>query len=239
MIRAFLSACVALGVHTSSARAGFVINTPAGLNPGDKFFVVFLDSTLVSATSTDITTYQNDITTAASGITYSGGTIGAYHVIGATPSTNDATTLSSDTSTHVYNLNSQLQTTSGGSYISQGLSPSIDQNGNTAPGAPVWTGLGALAKPSATQELGGSSGETAFGVNGALFSTVGLFEGAAPSQDTADLYGFALLTVGPTTSAVPELSSISLAFVGVVGLVVGRGARRCRRASASGPTGCS
>jgi hypothetical protein len=39
-------------------------------------------------------------------------------------------------------------------------------------------------------------------------------------------------------TAVPEPSTITLAFVGVVGLVGGRAARRCRRGSASGPIGC-
>jgi hypothetical protein len=236
LIRAFLCVLVALGVHTSSARAGIIIPTPSGLTQGDTFFVVFLDSTPTTATSTDITTYDNAITTAASGITYPGGTIGPWQVIGATASTNQALPLFTASTVPVYDVSGDQLATTGVSYLAAGFSPSIDQNQTARLGDLAWTGLNADGTTDAISAIGDFG--TIVGSAGLANNLGGLSFTGFLSTGSEELYGYALLTVGPTTSAVPEPSTITLAFVGVVGLVVGRGARRCRRASASRPTGC-
>jgi hypothetical protein len=219
---------VALGVHSSSARAGLIISTPSGLNLGDKFFVVFLDSTPTTATSPDITTYNNAVATAASGITYPGGTIGAWQIIGATAASNEYPGLFNSGDYPIYDVKGDLLDVEPSIYQEVGLSPYIDQNGNNLQGARVWTGLlYGDGTPYPGLELGND--ESTYAGSGILIIGDGI---GSPldllSTNRLDLYGYALLTVGPNSNLpVPEPSTITIAFVGVIGLVVGRWTRRC------------
>ena len=67
-----LGLVLTVGFAAEAAATPFTITTPAGLNPGDQFFVVFATSTTTVATSPVIATYDAFVTAAASGITYGG-----------------------------------------------------------------------------------------------------------------------------------------------------------------------
>jgi hypothetical protein len=201
--RSFLCALVALVSLTPTSRAGFIINTPSALTPGDTFFVVFLDSTPIQATSTDISTYDKAIATAATGITYPGGTIGAWQVIGATEATNAAQQLFTNTTTPVYDLLGNLLASSGVSYLTRGASPDIDQNGVTQFGVAVWTGLNADGSMQFLLTVGFNPAE--FGISVLPLRHGGLDQGnAAQNTFSLPLYGYALLTVGPTPQQSPS-----------------------------------
>jgi hypothetical protein len=74
---------------SGASRADFAFQTPADISPGQSFNVVFYDSTGDSATSSNLADYNAAITSAASGISYAGGTIGSWSVIGATATPGD------------------------------------------------------------------------------------------------------------------------------------------------------
>jgi hypothetical protein len=234
LIRAFLCSCVALGVHTSTARAGFVINTPSGLTPGDTFFVVFLDSTTHPATSTNIDDYNKFIHDDAAGITCPGGTIGAWQVIGATNANNAASPLFTNTTAPVYDLLGTNLAPSGVDYLATGYAPHVDQNGLQPVLGDVWTGLNGnkVATFNGNSLALGSTFAVAFGLAGDRMSNGGLlYAELSGTSESHLLYGYALLTVGPTTSAVPEPSTLTLLGIGSLGLL-GYGWRRRKQAVA-------
>ena len=234
-VAVLVAAAVALllgGVGES--HAGFIFSTPAGIAPGQQFIVVFLDSTGGAAASTDITNYDNAVSNAASGITYSGGTIGSWSIIGATASSDAAANLFSS-SLAVYDLDGNLLASSGSAYLSSGSAPSIDQNGNqSSANVPVFTGLGkgdTAADPMFA--LGGPNNASIVGLVGNIMSGDGLRDTEKPEVDTLDYYGYATFTAAPAVTAVPEPSGITLALVGLVVSAVARVARR-RPAAARG-----
>ena len=57
------------------AEAGGVLETPAGLKPGDQFRIVFATDGTTMATSTTITDYDKFVTNQAQGATYNGQTV--------------------------------------------------------------------------------------------------------------------------------------------------------------------
>jgi hypothetical protein len=191
--------------------------------------------------STNIADYNTVFRQDASGISYSGGTIGPWQVIGATATANQATALFTDTTTPVFDILGHELSQLGQGLLTAPGGISLDQNGHPLQSFPVLTGLDPNGA-SSPFPLGNPVDDTSFGESGTPLDTTGLggigVEGSSSSNNLNVLYGYGLLTVGPTTTPTPEPSAFTLAFVGVVGLVVGRGARRCRRASASRSTGC-
>src|SRR5262249_22897076 len=156
----------------------------------------FVDSNRHDATSTDINTYNGFITTDASVITYPGGTIGMWQVIGSTEASNAATPLFTDLTTGVYGTNNQQIATSGQALISadhvvydQHLASQID--------APVFTGLFFHGTTLSVFALGEGTGLVEAGSAG-----LGPFWLSFAFRDKTDqlfLYGYAEFTVGPTT----------------------------------------
>ena len=64
------------------------INTPAGLNPGDRFRIAFVTGTTTTdISSTDITSYNLFVNTAAGGATYNGSAV-TFYAIGSTATVN-------------------------------------------------------------------------------------------------------------------------------------------------------
>jgi hypothetical protein len=230
---AFLALMLTAG-FAAEARAGFAITTPAGLNPGDQFFVIFATSTTTAATSTAIGTYDAFVTAAASGITYGGGTP-TWKVYGTTRMDNNIANFFTG-SAPVYLLNGVQIGTSATSFASAGplatATPflTVEEDGSTVTpvGTKVWVGapfgneLGNMFAP--TFGLANSPGTPWFNAN-----TLG-------PDVMLPLYGFARLTV-PQAAAVPEPASLMLALAGIGGLVGARLARR-RREAASPPTEC-
>ena len=85
--------CLAYGIaivvfgSLSTAHAGTVLATPAGLNPGDQFRFLFLTSGTQAATSTDIGDYNTFVNSQASGATYQGSVV-SWNVVGSTATVN-------------------------------------------------------------------------------------------------------------------------------------------------------
>ena len=75
----------ALAVPTAAAPVS--INTPAGLNPGDRFRIAFVTGTTTTGSSTDITSYNLFVNTAAGGATYNGSAV-TFYAIGSTATVN-------------------------------------------------------------------------------------------------------------------------------------------------------
>jgi hypothetical protein len=221
-IVACLWGCVLSGI----GRANTIITTPAGLQPGDHFFVVFVDSHVQLATSTNITDYNAAIQADASGILYPGGTISAWHIIGSTEATNAATPLLTDTTSPVFGTNNQEISVSGWSLL--GAAISLDQNGNSAVGHVLGAGSGLTSTGDTAAGFALGDSPFIFGHPRVTLNNGGL-DANAPISNSSGVgyYGFAKLTVGPT-SAAPEPASLALLGIGAVGLL-GYGWRQRRR----------
>jgi len=72
------------------ARAGLVLTTPTGLNPGDTFRFAFVTTGTINATSTNIATYNTFVNTDAAGATY-GGSLVNWSAIASTTAVNTFT----------------------------------------------------------------------------------------------------------------------------------------------------
>ena len=203
MFRAIVPTALALFLSialSGASGADFVFQTPAGVSPGQSFNVVFFDSIGDGATSTNIADYNAAITSAASGINYSGGTIGSWSIIGAT-STADGSAGLFGSNLPVYDLRGNVLASTGGGYQSSGLSPSIDQSGALFPAYPVWTGLISLGIPGNSQYALGGGEFPSYGLSGYSPPAAGwggLLGG--PNEDTYSpanirgLYGYAVFT---------------------------------------------
>jgi PEP-CTERM motif len=75
----------ALAVPTEAAPVS--INTPAGLNPGDRFRIAFVTGATTTGSSSDITSYNLFVNTAAGGATYNGSAV-TFYAIGSTATVN-------------------------------------------------------------------------------------------------------------------------------------------------------
>src|SRR5215469_5367203 len=160
------------------ARADEILQTPAGISPGQSFNVVFFDSIGDSALSSNIADYNAAITSAASGIHYSGGTIGSWSIIGATPTADESAGLFGS-NLPVYDLRGNLLGSTGGVYQSIGFSPSIDQTGALFLDYPVWTGLIRLGIP----------GNSQYTLGGGFFPSYGLSASSPPADGWGGLLG--------------------------------------------------
>lgn len=69
------------------AHAGIILDTPAGLGPGDRFRVVFVTTGKIDAISGNISVYDNFVQAQAGGATYFGRTVD-WLAIGSTASVN-------------------------------------------------------------------------------------------------------------------------------------------------------
>lgn len=76
-----------LACDPSLCRAGVILHTPGGLNPGDTFRFVFVTDGTIDATSSAISTYDAFVTAQAGGATYNGRTV-SWQAIGSTATVN-------------------------------------------------------------------------------------------------------------------------------------------------------
>jgi hypothetical protein len=227
-----------LGVSASFAfagicRANLTFQTPAGINPGQSFNVVFYDSIGLGATSTNIADYNAAVTSAASNIHYAGGTIGSWSIIGCVNSPSGLVDESGGlfgSSLPIYDVFGNQLALSGGSYLSTGPSPSRDQTGALFPDYPAWTGLTIQGGPPGSNDpqyaLGGGEFPT-YGFSGYPppaegwgGQTGGTSESYSPA-DIRGLYGYAVFTAAP----VPEPGSLALVFAGLMYAAVARSMR--------------
>jgi|SRR5580704_3394818 hypothetical protein len=217
---AFLALILALE-FADQARAGIMIATPAGVNPGEQFTVILVTQEFFTDPSADISTYNSDVTNAANtaGVTYNGASLN-WLVLGATATTNNATALLSSTAP-VYQLNGSLLASQGTTLLT-GFGPDINEYGQLEPNYPTLTGLTTIGATAVGATLGSSD----FVTQGAVDGAPGWLDTGAASQPAADpLFGYVTLT------ATPEPASLTLALAGVDGLGCGCLARRRRRAA--------
>jgi len=232
MLRPSLLASLALILaleFTDQARAGIVIATPAGVNPGEQFTVILVTKEFFTDPSADISTYNSDVTNAANtaGVTYNGASLN-WLVLGATATTNNATALLSSTAP-VYQLDGSLLASHGTTLVNS-IGPDINEYGRLAPNFATLTGL----LPSGTALVGATLGSSNFVAQGESGGGPGWLGTGTTSQPAADpLFGYVTLTV-PAGVSTPEPASLTLALMGFGGLGCFHLARR-RRATASRP----
>jgi hypothetical protein len=226
-ILAVLAAMTSLTVGVG-VRAGTMLQTPAGLNPGDTFRFVFVTDGSRDATSTNITDYDNFVQSQAGGATYNGVVVN-WLAIGSTATVN-AIDHVGVAATPVYLVDGTLVTPNTGSFglWSGQLIHAINENisGGTTQQSFVWTGTRTNGTGDLTNlELGSVSLDTEAGnpltADSLWVSQVPFFQNAEQG-----LYGISQDLTVP--QSVPEPTSMVLLCLGGV-IVVGYGWTRRRQ----------
>jgi hypothetical protein len=207
--------CIGFVAGGRAEAGGIIINTPAGLSPGDTFRIVFVTDGGTLGTSTNISVYNtlvnSDATTQAGGglVTYNGVTL-TFSAIVSTPSI-DAITNVGVTGAPIYEANgtpiASTDGTGSGGLWSGSLINAINRDLTRTVVADPWTGTTVSGVGDPGLQLGDASaeiGSTTFAnsnwVSVESFPT-GIFPGA--------LYGISqVLTV---QSSVPEPSTLLMA----------------------------
>jgi hypothetical protein len=228
----------------ADARAG--IMTPAGLNPGDQFRIVFVTDGLITATSGNHSTYDNFVSSEANMaglLTYNGSPVTWQAIVSVTDGTvaSAAGRLPTDGVPIFLNNGTTEVAASGAALWNTATTPlqssiHLDAAGGTPSGTTtiVWTGT--EVNGSSFFPLGPASATDASATGSYPATDLGLWvnAGPQPAGDSERLYGYSSILTVP--SPVPEPGVLTLALVGIGGLVGARLARR-RRAAAPGPSG--
>ena len=212
--------------------------TPAGLNPGDRFRMVFVTTTTTTATSTALSTYDGIATAAAvaGGLGTYGSNAVTWEAIGRhgrfrerdnpTPRGQHVPIFLPD-GTEVVSSGAALWNT-----VAANLLHGIDETatGVLPPEADVWTGTRASGIGLSGATLGGP--QVSIGTAGLGFTAWvrNQLVPLAPPDVELPLYGFSAVLTVPQTHAVPEPSSLTLLVVGIAGFVGTHLARRRREA---------
>jgi hypothetical protein len=196
---------------------------PAGLNPGDKFYVVFTSSMDQTAVSTNISTYNAIVQGLAASSSIAGvrSISGYFNVIGATSTNNQCQP--ADLTKPVYTVTKRLISSSVSSMFTPPAvnlsSPlNVNESGVAATNGISYTGCNTDGSPLINNELGQSN--VAVGLT-SVTNNQWLYYGAPyPSGPTylKALYAIsALLTVPtPTAQAVPTLSEWAQLMLGLM-----------------------
>jgi hypothetical protein len=206
------------------AEAGVILQTPAGLNPGDQFRFVFLTDGIRDATSTSIADYDSFVNDQAGGATYNGAVI-HWLALSSTDAV-DAIDHVGQTNTPVYLSDGTLVTasTTPSGLWSRTLVHPINLNLAGDPVAPftfVWSGT----NPFGTG-FGGPLG-SATPQTGSPFDTLDswIASGRSPGGDSRPLYGISSVLTVP--QAVPEPSTLTMLATALsIGIAIARARSR-------------
>lgn len=184
---------LALAILVSARVEAAVTTIPTGLNPGDTYRLMFVTSTRIQASSTDIAYYNSFVQTSANaadigiGSTIFGTDV-SWFAFASTESTNVLANIGTINGP-IYTVgdalvaNSQSDLFDGS--ISNGIA--IDENGTLVTSKPnVWTGTKPDGTTALNQWLGGPS--SGIGLAGHL-SSLWLFERGLNPSSTATVYG--------------------------------------------------
>jgi hypothetical protein len=207
------------------AEAGTILQTPAGLNPGNHFRFVFVTDGIRDGTSTNIADYDSFVNGQADGAVYNGAAIN-WLAIGSTDSV-DAIDHVGQANAPVYlsdGTHVSSSTTTAGLWSGAIQNPiNLDLAGNPVdPLFFVWTGT----NPTGTG-FGGPLG-SARPQTGSTTDTLNAWvsSGSSPGGDRRHVYGISSVLIVPQ-SAVPEPSTVSMLGTALsVGGAIGWARRR-------------
>jgi hypothetical protein len=231
--------CAGIG-RVAPVYAAPILTPPATLAPGAHFRFVFVTDGATTATSSNITDYDNFVNTQAGGATYNGSTV-TWQAIGSTPSVSAINHITGPQTDPVF-LATGPEVATSTTTNSQGLwsgtllhAINVDLTGMTPTDTMVWTGTG----PGGTTDLGlGGIVNMQF-----PFSNLGTTTSSASAwidqnfgtqSATHPLYGISSELVVP--SSIPEPSSwltlgIGLGVTTVIGWSRHRRAQRWQAAA--------
>lgn len=214
------------------ARADFI--TPAGLNPGDQFRIVFVSSATRTATSSNIADYDTfiDNLATAAALTYNGVDV-TWFALGSTATVSAISRLpSSASSPALYRLDGVKIADSTSDLWDASIDAPINVNEFVSGGitGQVATGTSTSGTGFGGSALGGSSGIT---VRGNPSATGGNWIFASPQVQTGQwrVYGYSEVLTVQGTAAVPEPTTLTLVLVGIATWAGATLARRRRRAT--------
>jgi hypothetical protein len=232
-MKKLLSVLSVFAVTAIAAGAAFAgsINTPAGLNPGDSFRLVFVTSTQTAATSNDLATYDNFVSTNAAGTTYNGNQITWQAIVSNTTiNARDHIGLQSTSLTPIYTVSGTLVSTgnlwSGAllNPINKGVQWPYQYHGS------VWSGTLSDGTSSIGSEMGTAYPNYALTGTSSSASSSWIAFGPPITTEVPHLYGISSILTVP--SAVPEPSTAMLAGLGGLAALVYSFKRKrnsCRR----------
>jgi hypothetical protein len=200
-----------------------LIMTPAGLKPGDQFRIVFVTSTVRTATSTNIADYDTFVTNVANnaGLTYNGMLV-SWQAIGSTPSVNanDPTRLPISSTVPIYRLDGLIVAYDGSGLWSGHLLAPIDVNEKkaVANNNVVWTGTLSTGKKFVELELGAPGFETAVGFAPAT-DAEWVIGGERINQVMMPFYAVSQSLTVPSPTSVPEPRPLTTAAMAVVSMI--------------------
>jgi hypothetical protein len=206
-------------------QGGPVLLTPAGLAPGTHFRFVFVTDGGTTATSPNITDYDNFVNMQAGGATYGGATI-SWQAIGSTATVNAISHITGPQTDPLYlsggSLVASSTTTNVNGLWSGVLQHAISQDLSGTPLTnSVWTGTQSNGTGNGAFVLG-NGGNVTGGFANSTTSTWVITAGSVPPNNLLSIYGISTDLV-----SVPEpLSCITLGIGLAVTTVIGWSRRR-------------
>jgi hypothetical protein len=209
------------------AEASFILQTPAGLNPGDQFRFIFVTDGIRDAMSTNIADYDSFVNAQAGGATYNGVALD-WLAIGSTDSV-DAIDHVGQATAPVFLSNGTLVATSTtptglwSEFIAHAIN--LDLVGN-----PLQTFVWSGTNPFGTGfggPLGSRRPQTGSTTDpGAAW----IDSGSSPGGDFRPFYGISSILTVPQND-VPEPTPLGMLATALgIGITIGRARRRDRRA---------